>query len=68
MTTSAQAWAQEAARHHTTLSLLAQAANILNSSNMHESTQKLAARLTKSIHTEQQRQLKLYDKAMARIE
>lgn len=60
--------AKTAASHHTTLVLLHQAADILNSSDMHHSTQRLAERLTKAIRAEQARQLKRCVAALARAD
>lgn len=59
--------AKTAASHHTTLCLLEQAACILNFSDMHYSTHRLAERLTKAIRAEQARQLKRYGAALARV-
>lgn len=55
-----------AVSHHTTLCLLEQVAAILNCSDMHHSTHRMAERLTKTIRAEQARQLKRYDAALAR--
>jgi hypothetical protein len=59
--------AKTAAQHHTTLALLEVIAGMANRSDMHHSAQRTGSRIAALCRAEQQRQLKRYDAALARI-
>lgn len=59
--------AKEAASHHTTLCQLDALATIAQGSDMHHTAQRTGERIAALCRAEQQRQLKKYDAALARV-
>jgi hypothetical protein len=59
--------AKTAATHHTTICLLDAIAELANRSDMHHSAQRTSVRIAAICRAEQQRQLKRYERALARV-